>query len=56
MTPYDILNRSRNKEILLTKTKAFSLRMIVGRVENLANNLRHSLLLNCSYIVSLIEK
>ena len=51
----DILYRGGDKEILLTQPEALALGVIVGGVEHLADDLRHSLLLHGSHVIALVE-
>ena len=55
MTLQNILYGRRNKEILLTQAERFPLRVIVLRVQNLADDLSHCLPFECAHIVALIE-
>ena len=52
---YDIRNRSRRHEILLTKTERLALGVVVIRIKNLCYSLRHDVSAESLYIVALVE-
>ena len=56
MTVHNILHGCRYKEILLAQPQALALRMVIRRVEHLADDFRHRVLLHGAHIVALIEE
>ena len=55
VAPDDVLNCCGNQKILLGKTQALSLRVVILRVEDLGDDLRHSVLLHSAQIVARVK-
>lgn len=56
MAVYNILHRGGYQKILLAQAQALTLRMIISRIQHLADHLRHGVLLHGTHIVALVEE